>query len=375
MKRQAHPGEAVWRKWVLFGAAVCMSMAVAESAMRMWEKRVAVSDRMDPGLVRHDAELGWVLSPSWRGEHRHADFHVQYSVDGLGLREDPQSPRARRGRLLVVMGDSFTFGLGVNDRETFVSVLNRESSNTWWNYGVPGYSTDQECLSLERDVMRRHPDGVLLVHYLGNDALDNPRAVPLQVRASKPFFNVQSGQLILSNSPVPVDVPPGTAIGGDLVSAVLPSNRKESWLSRWGHRSALARRILAMIPTDSDGVDWGSGLADELVLSDLLVQRARDTARKGAATFVLVLMPGRSWVEAPRSLSAGYQEFLRARILSDARKAGIEVIDLGTGLREEWKNEGARLYHPNEGHLTPRGHEVVAKQLRDWETAFNAGRR
>jgi len=367
MTREVHPGGTVWRRWVLLGAAVCLSLGAAESAMRMWDKRIAVSDRMDSGLVRHDAELGWALSPSWRGQHLHADFRVRYSVDGLGMRVDPESPPVRRGRHLAVLGDSFTFGLGVNDGETFVSILNRGSSNTWWNYGVPGYSTDQECLCLERDVMRRRPDVVLLVHYLGNDALDNPRPVPLQVRASKPFFQVQLGQLVLTNSPVPVEVPPGTALGGDLVAAVLPAARRESRIARWGRRSALVSRLLAILPTDHEKVEWESSLADELVLSDLLVRRARDTARKGGATFALVLMPGRSWVEAPRSLSAGYQEFLRARILSDAREAGIEVIDLGSGLREEWKKKGVRLYHPNEGHLTSKGHEVVARRLREWE--------
>ena len=41
----------------------------AEAALRWQQRRVGTSDRLEPGMVRYDAQLGWSLTPGWTGQH------------------------------------------------------------------------------------------------------------------------------------------------------------------------------------------------------------------------------------------------------------------------------------------------------------------
>ena len=80
------------------------------------------------------------------------------------------------------------------------------------NFGVPGYSTDQEILLLDPQVFRESPDSVWLAFYLGNDILDNALDYPLQADQAKPMFELlNDGSLQLRNVPVPRDSKPAVA--------------------------------------------------------------------------------------------------------------------------------------------------------------------
>jgi lysophospholipase L1-like esterase len=122
-------------------------------------------------VFRADSVLGWALRPSWSGRHEKFDFRVRVHIDAAGFRAMPQvaAPDARR---ILVVGDSFAFGWGVEDDETFSAVLARalarDAPVEVINAGVPGYSTDQYWLFLRERGFALAPDLVLLVE-CGND--------------------------------------------------------------------------------------------------------------------------------------------------------------------------------------------------------------
>jgi len=109
-------------------------------------------------------------------------------INSLGLRgEDfPSEKPAGTSRILFV-GDSFTFGEGVQDDETFASVLQErlrseagdgDRRTQVINAGVSGYNTQDEVRYLERKWLALEPDTVVLVFYL-NDAYDETRFAAL----------------------------------------------------------------------------------------------------------------------------------------------------------------------------------------------------
>lgn len=181
-------------------------LAGSELVVRWQQSRIRNSDRLDPGIAHYDPELGWKLTPNWTGSHRTFDFTVRYTINEAGLRADSPLPFDRRGKLVAVVGDSFAFGLGVNDDQTFVHLLNQSARDqaTFVNFSVPGYSTDQEALLIERDVLRWKPDVIILAVYVANDLFDNLLDHPLQVNHAKPRFALCDGRLVLTNVPVPV---------------------------------------------------------------------------------------------------------------------------------------------------------------------------
>ncbi len=84
---------------------------------------------------------------------------------------------------------------------------------------------------------------------------------------------------------------------------------------------------------------------------------------KNNAKLRLVLMPGKSWVQFSESCSAAFQEYLRKKIVNIGKKENIAVFDPAIRLRRQYQKHPAKLFYPHEGHLTSKGHRVVAKIL------------
>lgn len=67
---------------------------------------------------------------------------------------------------IFVYGCSFTYGYGVNDDQTFVSLLNRSrEGESFSNFGVPGYGTLQALMRLKKEIESGNvPSSVMIVH-------------------------------------------------------------------------------------------------------------------------------------------------------------------------------------------------------------------
>lgn len=99
---------------------------------------------------------------------------VQYATNADGQRDDQDHPLAKiPGRTRIVfVGDSFTFGFGVELEYSFVKQLAALLGDRRWeviNLGVPGYDTIVEVAHLEQAGLKYSPDLVILMYHL-NDA-------------------------------------------------------------------------------------------------------------------------------------------------------------------------------------------------------------
>jgi lysophospholipase L1-like esterase len=98
-------------------------------------------------------------------------------VNGLGLR-DRERPIAKPPGVhrIVALGDSFTFGLGVEVEDAVPAQLERVFAANGrgdvevWNVGTPGHSLADHLGTLEQTVLGLHPD-VVLLQLFADDAL------------------------------------------------------------------------------------------------------------------------------------------------------------------------------------------------------------
>lgn len=128
-------------------------------------------------LFAPDASLGWVPLPNLDKERLNANgepWHVTTDREGIrgpsGWRDDA---RAR----LLVLGDSFAFGEGVNLEDRFDTLLLELIPGlSVVNLGVMGYGPDQELIRARpwMDDLRAG-DILLLLTYAGNDFHDLAR--------------------------------------------------------------------------------------------------------------------------------------------------------------------------------------------------------
>jgi hypothetical protein len=341
--------------------SLTFSILIADWVLGYQRQSIELSDRMDPGMIVYDARLGWKLKPYWSGKHHHYDYDVEYNINRDGFRG---TDAAIKDGGISIVGDSFSFGLGVNDDETFTALLNESHHDIFYNHSVPGYSTDQQLLLVlkHRDEIAQH---VLLVVYLGNDIFDNMRSYPLQADHGKPFFKLTGDTLSLENTPVPLQAKPAAVKAESVSSIILGEDSRRNNLAGWLARLEISQRIGLFQDKVSLSDDvMQSRFEESLILFNKLVTEMKDIIDKNNGRLSVVLMPGRSYVEQPGSLSAQFQEYFRSNITSSLTTgSSIEVLDLASHLRDLHINGVNDLYYPNEGHLTPLGHQYVADYL------------
>jgi lysophospholipase L1-like esterase len=351
---------------LLFGSA--LGLGLLEIGLRYYVAYVQSREQMDPGFLVYDPQVGWQMARNWSGRHQHYDFDVHYTTNSQGLRGSwPVDGEPRESARFAFVGDSFTFGLGVNDDETFVQRLSKTNpAALYLNAGVAGYSTDQEYLYIKERMPRWHLDGMALVVYLANDLLDNTLTYPLQADMAKPLFVMGSvGELRLTNVPVPRQPKPAVERGHTLATLVLGEEAARAQMASWRNQWQLAQRLGFADVFGRRGLDeMPQRLAYPIDLFVRLAQEIRRLCDENHVSLSLILMPGRSYVELPDSLSAAFQDALRRGIVARQTELGVPVIDLATRLREEHAKSRRPLFHPNEGHLNVAGNQVVADLLR-----------
>ncbi len=132
-------------------------------------------------LYQYDTCRGYALRPGYAGWFRNeGEAYIRINKNGLRDREHSLAKPADTLRI-AVLGDSYVEALQVPLEETFWAVLERELSRCSYkkveafNFGVGGYGTAQELLTLKYFVWQYHPDLVILAFLTGNDILDNVR--------------------------------------------------------------------------------------------------------------------------------------------------------------------------------------------------------
>lgn len=165
---------------VLLGLGV--ALAVAEIVTRLYEE-ISLLPLVPPEPYIDDAVLYqpnptrlYELRPGVDAIVGRRAIHIQ--INRAGMRDDRDLPREKESGVyrLAVLGDSFTFGGKVQQRETFSQDLERELQNRnhslryeALNLAVPGYNTIQEMLSLKDIGLAYRPDLVIL-NFVLNDA-------------------------------------------------------------------------------------------------------------------------------------------------------------------------------------------------------------
>ncbi len=152
-------------KLLLFATVAVVSFfALLEGVLRLVDYPPGVPYREAPG-VKWRLQPGLRASPMVHHESGHT-FHV--STDANGLRITPSSrplPSGCRPYRILILGDSNTFGWGLEDDQTWGASLQRALASRGVrviNGGMPGYTLAQ-CYELYRRVGRRyHPDMVIL---------------------------------------------------------------------------------------------------------------------------------------------------------------------------------------------------------------------
>lgn len=140
---------------VLYGLSMVLALLVGELMVRYLAPQKLY--RFPRGMFESHPTLQYRLVPSFVGVSKTVEFKTRIRINALGLRAEREYGRKGSATFrLLVLGDSFTMGVGVEQDETYGQVLERRLAAVGQssaqipaptyeviNAGVPGYNTQQ----------------------------------------------------------------------------------------------------------------------------------------------------------------------------------------------------------------------------------------
>lgn len=160
-----------------------------------------------PSFVMADEYRGLAFRPGAEGWYREeGEAYISINSEGLRDREHTKSKPPDTVRI-AVLGDSMAAAKQVSMEQTFWSVMERElgrckglegSNPEVINFGIGGYSTAQELITLRHFVWEYSPDIVVLAFTTSNDVTGNSRA--LNQSGYVPYFIYRDRELVLEDS-------------------------------------------------------------------------------------------------------------------------------------------------------------------------------
>lgn len=176
-------------KSLLLLLILCAVIAVSLELAGRWavshkKQNFLVSPHLNwTGWHAYHPELMWVLKPNLKEVDQGFPFNGRnvvwkVSTNELGLRQGPVGPKTNRYRVLC-LGDSRTYGMGVNNAETWPSQLQAEMDRGQpgqyeiINAAVTGYTANQGLRYLRNYGLKLKPD-LLLVCFAYNEGAPIP---------------------------------------------------------------------------------------------------------------------------------------------------------------------------------------------------------
>lgn len=290
------------------------------------------------------------------------EYRWTTNAQGLRAREEFAIPKPPGVLRVLMLGDSFTFGLGVDDAQTYAARLEEalgrlcsEREIEVINAGVGGYGTAQQ-LAFYRTYGRAFDPDLVTIGVFGNDPIDN---------VVNELYDVGGDSIVLR----PAAERPSIWTAKRLVdripfysflvreSATVNLLRMMILRSRWQDMEADAshRRLATSDSLTTD--QWR-------ITERLLAALARDVKRDGANLLTLIL-PSAKEMEGSLTRNPDLLGFpTRLGVICDG--VGLECIDVGAEIADRGLTRRTTpLFIPGDGHFTAIGHELTARVIAD----------
>jgi lysophospholipase L1-like esterase len=363
------------------GASLVGALPLVEISLRLLGLHSPVSIHVLPAnLERRDTQTHWDLT---------------YATNSLGLR-GPDRPFARPAEApdllrIVAIGDSMTFGQGVEFEETFPSQLERllradDRRAEVINVSRIGSGPESHFMMLREIGLRYDPD-VVILNVFGNDASDDSQVSDLQmaVRDLSHHLRVFVAARALSlergqrrNAEAMRD---GESRWSNVVGRCAQSRPRadceryvRGFRGRWGSAvNSLAISILTdpqevrrWVYTDPEGPGW-------LRFRRYVGEMAGECARAGCR-FLLGIVPDGVQIDPEqlayrRSLGLDYPDAVltetgpfQDRVIALAGELQVGCFDATPIFRAA----PTGLYYPADLHMTAAGQRLYAESLLAW---------
>lgn len=338
-------------------SGLAVGLIVAEVVLRLtWTPPVLRSTPVEEAHAIYRS----VPRPAITGKRMSSEFEYAFTHSAQGMRGSQEfameRPPGTTMRVLV-LGDSFTYGVGVADDEVFVDRLRRALPGVEFiNAGCSGYGQREQLAILDQLGAALRPD-LVIATFFWNDLGDN-------FNKDWPAFAFDAtGRVVRTDLAVPDDFDPLARRTARPIDEQQRA-RNTVYLKRL-YRGALRglRYRMFGVRTRFPATPAERAAAWEVTRPYLAMMKAR--AAEIGAGFLLVSIPGQDRVD-PDAHIDGIEPLavdIEEMLTEVTAALDIEYWNLLEPLRAAHRSADERLYYFADRHLTVLGNRVVADLL------------
>ena len=337
---------------------------------------------------------GWAGNPNatsfWTGE----GIPSELKMNSEGFRDYERSKiKPENGLRIALLGDSFTEAVHVKLEDTYGAIIEqklqqcpvlKDQKVEVMNFGVQGYGTAQELMTLRHHVWDYKPDLVILAFYAANDLRNNYR--PLDHDYLRPYFVHKNGQLVADMSfrtmkPWErgsyvfsmVDILPIWLVRNSrilqLIRKVDMDAKPRQFLNNYG------QTIISFYQKPQANSDWDKAWQ----ITEDLIKLMRDEVYEKGANFMLIAISDSHQVHPDLQYRENFKNnhnlsdlyYPDKRIEAFGKQENIPVYILAGPLGNEAKKTGKCLYgfdnaEPCGGHWNIQGHKFVGEIMSNY---------
>ena len=304
------------------------------------------------GLFRRDPYFRYITKPGVVFLFQHPEFAYRVATK-LNLGQAGFRGGTLGGPVWgVALGDSFTFGMGVEHESTWVAQLASLKRKEIMNLGVPGWGPQQYTRALERFGPSLKPKVVFYGLYRNDlqDVLhfDQWSRDPRPKQAIEAFLRIHSITFNLFR------ILPAASVNRG-AETILLDNFEFKFNSK---------------KVTQAFIDDRNRFASAWSITKREIERAINYSQNLSATFVLLYLPSKeeAYWELIRQKDLGLKSYddsvdiLRSRIPEFCKAREIRCLDLTPAFRLK-AAQGIKLYYSHDSHWNEAGNRVAAEEI------------
>jgi lysophospholipase L1-like esterase len=306
-------------------------------------------------------------------EIQHGDTFIRIGSHGLRNKEIDTIKTKKR---YLLLGDSFAFGMGVNESEAFPQKMGSffgEKYHNVINAGVIGQTIDDAYMYLKNEGIKLQPDFIIYNFFVGNDVTE-----------------LRRHEWIKNNKDEVVQVKDTILEVNDMnmlqhIQSQEPSSYFLYWMTQ---KISLIQQKYFEKPSPDPTLTWPVFLADNNSVQDIqineywwryeeMLKKMQELSVKNNIPFIVSIIPmdvqvSHSYWKKYPGMPFDEESFKMKRPQEYMKLLGkrynIPVIDPLVSFQQE-EEQGNTMYFSDDPHFTPLGHRFMASYI--WEFLMN----
>lgn len=309
-----------------------------------------------------DPHFGTRHKPNDSYRQKKSCYNVLYTSNSAGFRDVERAQQSSKSRV-VVLGDSFMEGVGVETPQRLSNLLDSATNRPFLNFGMAGnFGPTQYWQLYQHEASTYQHDAVLIGILPANDFIDDDydlghagmanRYRPY-LRGSYPNYELVYFQDSLHKSAyhTPQSKPVKMLLKNFTYSYNAWLYFRTAWRQATGSHEVLSYDELP---------GYFNYTEEQINRVQYALEQIKSLA--GAKKVVVFTIPTRQDIAAYRN---GYENTLGQRLFSICSKAAIQYIDLLPATDGLSEREADALFLPCDGHWSAAGHRFALEVLRE----------